>query len=232
MRLLPPPALLLAAVVPALAQSGEEILARVDRLRHPWPSFTMELTLKAPGVSQLWKVSARENGDARLDGLSKKEKGRAVLLKGDQMWLLLPGTKHPLKVTPQQRLMGPAAGGDVARTRFREDYTVETLAEESLDGRASWRLELAARRPALSARKVILWVAKEGTLPLKAEFRLASGKVQRTALFGAPVESHGQPVLSKMVIEEPSGGRAELLFGNWGKGGVDASAFELPEPDR
>jgi outer membrane lipoprotein-sorting protein len=232
MRLLPPPALLLAAVVPALAQSGEEILARVDRLRHPWPSFTMELTLKAPGVSQLWKVSARENGDARLDGLSKKEKGRAVLLKGDQMWLLLPGTKHPLKVTPQQRLMGPAAGGDVARTRFREDYTVETLAEESLDGRASWRLELAARRPALSARKVILWVAKEGTLPLKAEFRLASGKVQRTALFGAPVESHGQPVLSKMVIEEPSGGRAELLFGNWGKGGVDATAFELPEPDR
>jgi len=232
MRLLPPPALLLAAVVPALAQSGEEILARVDRLRHPWPSFTMDLTLKAPGVSQLWKVSARENGDARLDGLSKKEKGRAVLLKGDQMWLLLPGTKHPLKVTPQQRLMGPAAGGDVARTRFREDYTVETLAEESLDGRASWRLELAARRPALSARKVILWVAKEGTLPLKAEFRLASGKVQRTALFGVPVESHGQPVLSKMVIEEPSGGRAELLFGNWGKGGVDASAFELPEPDR
>ena len=232
MRLLPPPALLLAAVVPALAQSGEEILARVDRLRHPWPSFTMELTLKAPGVSQLWKVSARENGDARLDGLSEKEKGRAVLLKGDQMWLLLPGTKHPLKVTPQQRLMGPAAGGDVARTRFREDYTVETLAEESLDGRASWRLELAARRPALSARKVILWVAKEGTLPLKAEFRLASGKVQRTALFGAPVESHGQPVLSKMVIEEPSGGRAELLFGNWGKGGVDATAFEPPEPDR
>ncbi|MBK7294827.1 MAG: outer membrane lipoprotein-sorting protein [Holophagaceae bacterium] len=232
MRLLPPPALLLAAVVPALAQSGEEILARVDRLRHPWPSFTMDLTLKAPGVSQQWKVSARENGDARLDGLSKKEKGRAVLLKGDQMWLLLPGTKRPLKVTPQQRLMGPAAGGDVARTRFREDYTVETLAEESLDGRASWRLELAARRPALSARKVILWVAKEGTLPLKAEFRLASGKVQRTALFGAPVESHGQPVLSKMVIEEPSGGRAELLFGNWGKGGVDATAFELPEPDR
>ena len=232
MRLLPPPALLLAAVVPALAQSWEEILARVDRLRHPWPSFTMDLTLKAPGVSQQWKVSARENGDARLDGLSKKEKGRAVLLKGDQMWLLLPGTKRPLKVTPQQRLMGPAAGGDVARTRLREDYTLETLAEESLDGRASWRLELAARRPALSARKVILWVAKEGTLPLKAEFRLASGKVQRTALFGAPVESHGQPVLSKMVIEEPSGGRAELLFGNWGKGGVDATAFELPEPDR
>ena len=226
------PALLWLAALPALAQSGEEILARVDRLRHPWPAFTMELTLKAPGVSQQWKLSARENGDARLDGLSKKEMGRAVLLKGDQMWLLLPGTKRPVQVTPQQRLMGPAAGGDVARTRFREDYTVETLAEERLDGRDCWRLELVAKRPALSARKVLLWVAKEGTLPLKAEFRLASGKVQRTALFGAPVQSQGQSVLSKLVIEEPSGGRAELLFGNWGRGGVDPAAFELPDQDR
>jgi len=232
MRTLPRLALLLLATLPALAQSGEEILARVDRLRHPWPAFTMELTLQAPGVSQQWKVSARENGDARLDGLSKKEKGRAVLLKGDQMWLLLSGTKRPVKVTPQQRLMGPAAGGDVARTRFREDYGVEAMAEESLDGRDCWRLELAAKRPALSARKVLLWVAREGTLPVKAEFRLASGKVQRTALFGAPVQSHGQAVLSKMVIEEPSGARAELLFGNWVKGGVDAAAFELPDPDR
>lgn len=232
MRMLLAPALLWLAALPALAQSGEEILARVDRLRHPWPAFTMELTLKAPGLSQQWKVSARENGDARLDGLSKKEKGRAVLLRGDQMWLLLPSTKRPVQVTPQQRLMGPAAGGDVARTRFREDYTVETLGEERLEGRDCWRLELVAKRPALSARKVLLWVAKEGTLPLKAEFRLASGKVQRTAFFGAPVQSHGQAVLSKMVIEEPSGGRAELVFGNWVRGGVDAAVFELPDQDR
>lgn len=223
---------LVVSALPVLAQSGEEILARVDRLRHPWPSFTMELTLKAPGISQQWKVSARENGDARLDGLSPKEKGRAVLLKGDQMWLLLSTSKRPVKVTPQQRLMGPAAGGDVARTRFREDYAVQALTEEALEGRDCWRMELVARRPALSARQVVLWVARDQVLPLRAEFRLASGKLARTALFGPPVQSHGQAVLSRMTIEEPTGGRAELLFGNWGRGGVDPAAFELPDPDR
>lgn len=226
------PVFLLAAALPSLAQSGDEVLAKVDRLRHPWPAFTMELTLTAASTSQRWKVSARDNGDARLDGLSAKEKGRAVVLLGDQMWLLLPGTKRPLKVTPQQRLMGPAAGGDVARTRFREDYTVQTFAEENQEGCACWRLDLLAKRPSLSARQVVLWVAKEGTLPLKAEFRLASGKVARTARFGPPVQAHGQPVLSRMAIEEPSGARAELVFENWNKGGVDATVFEIPGVDR
>ena len=225
-------ALIAVAALPLLAQSGEEILARVDRLRHPWPVFTVELTLKAPDPSQRWKVSARENGDARLDGLSQKEKGRAVLLLGDQMWLLLPGSKRPVKVTPQQRMMGPAAGGDVARTRFREDYTVQSLARESLDGRECWRLDLGARRPSLSARQVVLWVAEEGSLPIKAEFRLASGKLARTALFGPPVQAHGQSVLSRMVIEEPSGARVELTFSNWVRSGVDPVVFELPGADR
>jgi hypothetical protein len=225
-------ALIAIAALPLLAQSGEEILARVDRLRHPWPVFTVELTLQAPGSSQRWKVSARENGDARLEGLSQKEKGRGVLLLGDQMWLLLPGSKRPVRVTPQQRMMGPAAGGDVARTRFREDYTVQSLVPGSLDGQDCWRLELTARRPSLSVRQAVLWVAKEGSLPLKAEFHLASGKLARTALFGPPVQAHGQSVLSRMVIEEPSGARAELSFSNWVRGGVDPLAFELPGTDR
>jgi len=225
-------ALIAAAALPLLAQSGEEILARVDRLRHPWPVFTVELTLQAKGPSQRWKVSARENGDARLDGLSPKEKGRAVLLLGDQMWLLLPGSKRPVKVTPQQRMMGPAAGGDVARTRFREDYTMQSVTSGSMDGQDCWRLELAARRPSLSARQVVLWVAREGSLPLKAEFRLASGKLARTALFGPPVQVHGQSVLSRLLIEESSGDRAELSFSNWVRAGVDPVAFELPGTDR
>ncbi|WLT32137.1 outer membrane lipoprotein-sorting protein [Geothrix sp. PMB-07] len=215
-----------------MAQSGEEILARVDRLRHPWPAFTVELSLKAGSTSQQWRVSARENGDARLDGLSPKEKGRSVLMKGDQMWLLVPGSKRPVKVTPQQRMMGPAAGGDVARTRFREDYTVTSLGEESLDGRDCWKLELAAKRPVTSARQVLLWVAREGSLPLRAEFRLASGKLARTASFGPPIQAQGQAVLSRMSLEEPGGATAELLFSHWAKGGVEASAFDLPNGDR
>lgn len=226
------PTLLLLAALPVLAQSpapeGDEILARVDRLRHPWPSFTVELTVKDATAAQRWRVSARENGDARLDGLSDKEKGRSVLMLGDQMWLLLPGSKRPLKVTPQQRMLGPAAGGDVARTRFRQDYLVQKVAEESLEDRPCWRLELSAKKPSTSARTVHLWVAKDRMVPVKAEFHLASGKLARTARFAPPVQALGQPVLSRMELLEPSGARVELAFSGWSKGEVDAGLFEPP----
>lgn len=221
-------AMLFCLALPALAQSGEELLARVDRLRHPWPAFTVELEVKDPATAQRWKVSARENGDARLDGLSDKEQGRSVLMLGDQMWLLVPGSKRALRVTPQQRLLGPAAGGDVARTRFLQDYTVEGKAEDELDGRPCWRLDLAARTQGLSARRVLLWVAREPVVPLKAEFHLASGKVARTATFGSPVQALGQPVLSRMELVEPSGARVALSFSGWARGGVLASRFQLP----
>jgi hypothetical protein len=224
--------LLFLAALPVLAQSptpeGDEILARVDRLRHPWPSFTVELTMKDASTTQRWRVSARENGDARLDGLSDKEKGRSVLMLGDQMWLLLPGSRRALKVTPQQRMLGPAAGGDVARTRFRQDYLVQNVVEDSLEAQPCWRLELAARKPSTSARTVQLWVAKDRMIPLKAEFHLASGKLVRTARFAPPVQALGQAVLSRMELVESGGAKAELAFSGWSKGVAEAGLFEPP----
>jgi hypothetical protein len=226
------PFLLGFACLSLLAQSGDEILERVDRLRHPWPIFSMELTVKDAKTEQRWRVSARENGDARLDGLSPKEQGRSVLMLGDQMWLLLPGTKRPVRVTPQQRLMGPAAGGDVARTRFREDYLVEKVDTDMLGEQDCWRLDLWARRAVSSARQVYLWVAKEGLLPLKAEFRMPSGKVARTARFAPPVQAQGRAVLSAMTLTEPNGSEVILRFSGWNKGGVDPALFVLPSPER
>jgi len=224
MRLLP----ILLCCAPLVAQSSDDLLAQVDRLRHPWPSFSVEIDLKSAKASQHWKVTARENGDARVEGLSEKEKGRVVLVLGDAMWLLLPGTKRPIKVTPQQRLLGPAAGGDIARSRFSEDYSVKERTDDVLDGTPCWRLALAAKRPSTSFRTASLWVAKNGTLPLKAEFFLPSGKLAKTAVFGAPQIQRGAPVLVRMDLVESRGAKAELRFDHWAPAVVDPKLFELP----
>ncbi len=215
---------------PLLAQvpSAEALLIAADRHRHPWNAFQVEIGLKVGREEQRWRVHSRENGDARVDGLSEKEKGRSVLVLGDEMWLLLPNTKRPVRVSPQQRLLGPASGGDIARTRFQEDYAAEVTGEERVEDEACHRLELKARRPAVAFQKATLWVAKAGHRPVKAEFRMASGKLARTVRFkeGGPVL--GRPVLQSMEVEA-SGGKVELRFEKWSPEAADASLFKLPE---
>lgn len=217
-----------AAILALRAESPESLLAKVDKLRHPWPSFTVEVEVRDARAAQRWRVLARENGDARVEGLSEKEQGRTVLMLGEQMWLLLPNAKKPLKVTPQQRLLGPAAGGDIARSRYSEDYRVVTSAEVELDGRACTRLDLEARRPSLSFRKAHLWVTSLG-VPLQAEFLLPSGKFAKRARFEDPVQIPGAKVLPGMTLEEPSGARAQVRFSNWSPGRHEPSLFSLPD---
>ena len=211
-----------------LAQSAEETLKRVDRYRYPWPSFSVEVTLQDGKVQQQWRVLVRENGDARVEGLSEKERGRAVLLLKEQMWLLLPNAKRPVKVSPQQRLLGPAAGGDVARFRFSGDYTVTSEREELVEGVSTRRLELQARRKSLSYQKAVLWLNGDGQ-PLKSEFFYASGKLARTAQFGAIVAEQGAQVLSSLELEEPTQKKVRLGFSHWKPVQAEDRLFQLPE---
>lgn len=211
-----------------MGQSAEETLRRVDRYRYPWSSFSVDVTLQDGKVQQQWRVLVREDGDARVEGLSEKERGRTVLLLKEQMWLLLPDAKRPVKVSPQQRLLGPAAGGDLARFRFSGDYALTSEREELVDGVSTRRLELQAGRRSLSYQKAVLWLNGDGQ-PLKSDFFYASGKLARTARFGAIVSEHGAQVLSSLDLEEPTGRKVRLGFSHWKPVQAEDRLFLLPD---
>lgn len=217
-------------LVPALvhAQEGAALLAQVDRLRHPWPAYAVEVTLGEGRSAQRWRVQVRENGDARVEGLSKREAGRSVLVLGDRMWLLLPGSRRPVPVTPQQRLLGPASGGDLARTRFSEDYAVEATTPEAWEGQPAVRLDLRARRPALSWRRAHLWVTPDGR-PLAGDFFLPSGKRTRSVRFDAPITVQGTRLIPGLRVLDASGAGIHIAFDRWVPGPQDPARFELPE---
>jgi outer membrane lipoprotein-sorting protein len=218
----------LASICCLRAQDSEAVLKLVDGYRYPWPRFSTEVALKDGKTDQRWQVLVRENGDARVDGLSEKEKGRTVLLLGDQMWLLLPGSKRPIKVSPQQRLLGPAAGGDLARFRFSGDYSVVGDREETLEGKPCRRLELQAKQASASYRTALLWTTRDA-IPLRCHFFFASGKLARTAWFGAIVSAHGERVLSTLRLEDPAGRGVELVFSRWQPVASENQLFELPK---
>jgi hypothetical protein len=144
------------------------------------------------------------------------------------MWLLLPNAKRPVKVSPQQRMLGAAAGGDVARFRFSGDYSLTGEREELVDGVATRRLELQATQRKLSYQRAVLWLDGHGR-PLRSDFFYASGKLARTARFGAIVPEQGTQVLSSLDLEETSGKNVKLGFSRWRPSAHEDSLFQLPE---
>ena len=53
----------------------------------------------------------------------KKNKGRKFLLRGDKSWLIVPGSKNPIAITANQRMLGASSFADLARVRLAQDYT-------------------------------------------------------------------------------------------------------------
>ena len=47
---------------------------------------------------------------------------------GDDMWVYLPDTSRPVRITPLERLSGDASNGDVARTNYAVDYSPSIFA--------------------------------------------------------------------------------------------------------
>ena len=232
--------LLAAAVLAPLsarAQAGIQapdaaaLVAKVDRLRHPWPAFSADLALKDQGRESQWRLSVASNGDTRLDGLAPKQAlGRAVLMKGERMWLLTPGSKRAIPVTPQQRLIGSAAGGDLARTRLGDDFQPTGVEEGMRGGAPCWRVSLAAKRPSVPYQRAELWVLKRGETPLSVDFYFSSGKLAHTITFDPPSSAEGRPVIAGLKLgdgthPDPSA----MTLSRWKPGEPDAALFEVPK---
>jgi hypothetical protein len=222
-------------LLPALAigqtPDAAALLAKVDRLRQPWPAFSAELRFQEKGRETLWRLSVASNGDSRLDGLSPKQVlGRAVLMKGEGMWLLTPGSKRAIPVTPQQRLIGSAAGGDLARLKLSADFRPAAIQEAPKDGVACWRVDLAAKRPSVPYPRAVLWVLKAGEAPRAVDFFFASGKLAQSIRFDAPTQVQGHALIAGMRLGDAGHpDRMAMTLSQWKPGEPDAALFEIPK---
>jgi hypothetical protein len=129
--------------------------------------------------------------------------GRKVLTAGPRMWLIIPGATRPIPVTPNQRLLGGASMGDVARLRFAEDFTAALRPEtEAIGGRVCRVLDLTAKSPSAPFPHVVLWWNEAERLPAKVLFRLPSGKDAKEVTFTKFSKKAGKTIVSEMEIRD------------------------------
>lgn len=181
------------------APDAQELLATADAIRNPGRPFAVKVTLtefeagKQVDTSTLMSYSRpAETGGQFMTLISfvepVRDAGKLLLREGNDLWFYDPGTKASIRISPQQRLMGQAANGDVVTVNLAKDYDASLKAEEEvMDGerrtRRSFKLGLTARSPGATYAAVELWVDAENNRPLRARFFAESGRLLKTAFF-------------------------------------------------
>ncbi len=132
-----------------------------------------------------------------------KNSGRKILTLGDRMWLIVPGARNAVPITANQRLLGGASFGDVARLRFAEDFTAAVRPEtETIAGQEHDVLDLTAKSPKAPYPRLVLWFDKKERVPRQVLFFLPSGKKARQVNFTRFRRMAGRTVVAEMEIRE------------------------------
>jgi len=221
------------------ALTAPQILDLADASKRAFPEAVIHARVVVSGGDAGSEVPAEfdlyRKGDDR--GLvvftAGKQKGRKILTVGEKFWILIPGASHPIAVTANQRLMGGAALGDVAKLRFSSEFmaTIEP-APESIGGLPCDVLDLKAKSARSAYGSGRLWVDRQEHLARKAVLNLDSGKPAKEILFERYGKESGRTVLLSMAIRDllagASGSVTRLEYSNYRAAKID-DAFFTPE---
>lgn len=188
----------LAAVWP----DANDILARADAVRNPADSYVMRAQITSsdnPSLPSLFEVAIQGNEKTLVKTLEpKRDRGRNLLMLGEEVWAYLPNLERTVRVSLAQRLSGQAANGDISRMRWSGDYTPRMEREDN----AAWTLRLTAKRKGLTYDRLRVWVEKQTYRPLKAELLTDGGRPFKLAIYTHYRDLAGALRPTEIVLED------------------------------
>ncbi|MFO1471673.1 MAG: outer membrane lipoprotein-sorting protein [Turneriella sp.] len=174
---------------PAFAEDANDIVASADNVRGPGGSFRMKIKVisERPEQAQqeiFLETYVKDRTTSVVKFLNPpREKGKAMLMINDDLWMYIPGSKRTFRISPQQRLIGDVSNADVARVNFAEDYNSTILKQhDKAEGKDCYLLELTAKNR-VSYHKIHYWVEHKTYRPIKATFFAVSGKPLKYATY-------------------------------------------------
>lgn len=212
------------------ADSATDVIARMDAYRMPHRDvqvdvLVQELDVALPAVKeeQAYRVYLNASNDSVVEMQNPDVRGRRVLMTDDAVWLYIPTSNRPIRITPLQRLLGQANYGDVGRMAWHGAYKVQRIVQESPLRRpplavaenltrARFRdpsrlslqqLTLEAVSATATYPRIDVWIDRASAVPVRADYFLLSGKLLKTAWFADPENSAEGPLIRAVAFVDP-----------------------------
>ena len=174
------------------AETAQEIVTKADTIRNPDKPFMSTTVLTEyrsgqPSDRNILDVYSKIDPATRqFRNLARymdppRDAGKMVLL-GAVLWFYDPATKDSVRISPQQRLTGQAAIGDVLTANLAIDYTANLVGEETIEDaarqqRKCWHLDMKAASETATYNHIEYWVEQGTHYPVKAKFYADSGRL-------------------------------------------------------
>jgi outer membrane lipoprotein-sorting protein len=207
--------LLLSAVTLA-TPNAQEILAASDVVRNPDKPFALTVSMteyrngRQTDSNALRVYSRTDKAGGQFRSLIRfeapaRDVDKLLLKNGNDLWFYDPASKASIRISPQQRLLGQAANGDVVTVNLAKDYRAELAGEEDiLDGERQphhcYKLNLTAAAPDVTYHRIEMWIDTGNHRPLKARFFTESGRLLKTAYYRRFLPALGQERPVETVI--------------------------------
>lgn len=207
---------LLAVAPTRAADSPQAILAASDAVRNPAKPFAVVVTLieyrqgKQADSNTLAVYSKADAASGQYRSLIRfvappRDANKLMLKSGNDLWFFDPASQASIRLSPQQRLLGQAANGDVLTVNLARDYKAELLGtEETVDGektkRQCHKLRLAAAAPDVTYHQIEMWIEEGSARPVKGRFLAESGRLLKTAYYRKFANQLGRERPTEVVI--------------------------------
>ena len=205
-----------AAVLPAAAQTPQEIVASADKVRNPGQPFRSTDTLteyvsgRPRDQDQLVVYAKEDPGTHQFRNLVRyveppRDAGKIALFDNHDLWFYDPSSQASVRISPRQRLIGQASIGDVLTVNFVVDYATTLLGDETITDadrqrRLCWHLDLKAVTDTAIYNRIEYWVERGSFQPVKAKFYSDSGRLLKILYYREYREQLGAVRPSEAVI--------------------------------
>jgi hypothetical protein len=224
--------ILIAAGLPAVAQTPQEIIAAADKVRNPGQPFRSTDTLteyvsgRPRDQDQLVVYAKEDPAIHQFRNLVRyveppRDAGKMALFDNHDLWFYDPASKDSVRISPQQRLIGQAAIGDVLTVNFVADYAGTLLGNETITDaehqqRLCWHLDLKAVTDTAIYNRVEYWVEHGSFRPIKAKFYSDSGRLLKILYYRDYREQLGafRPAEAIIIDAVDSSLVTTIQFGN------------------
>ncbi|MFL6676287.1 MAG: outer membrane lipoprotein-sorting protein [Massilia sp.] len=218
---------LLAAALPGRAEPAPgltalQVLEATDRTRGgglPGVSWDLKITAVDPDSGEnvrMLRVKADADNSVAETFYPARAAGGRLLQLGRNMWYGRPDLQKPVSISSRQKMMGPAANGDIASTNYMKEYDGTLMAEDAVDGEPVYVLNLVGKNKWVTYDRIVYYVSRARLVPVRADFYTVSGKLFKSAVFetgnSIVYEGRKQPFVSRMVIRDAiAGGNVSVL---------------------